>query len=207
MEHYLTKVKQCSIKKTQIVIRNMLIFLCSLYSANCLSQKEGDFLLGLSSDVAVGKYNNFAPTLHLRYHLLDRFRVAPSFSYYLNKNEMKMQSFAFNFHYLFPQMASRLFPKFKNQSICFYPLAGFYITRVVGVKADCSSCSVGSVAYRDKSANNFGFDFGLGADYKLPVKAPFFKNTTAFFEIQYQLVESYNRPVFAFGLLYNLRKR
>lgn len=182
-----------------------LILFFSLFSIFCLSQKTGDIALGLSLDYAGGSnHNNYASTLHFRYNLFDNFRVAPQFSYYLNKDDMKMKTFAFNFHYLFPKMASTLFPSLNNQNIYFYPLAGFFIAGITESNANCSSCSADTnVNYRTKSENNFGFDFGVGAEYRLPSSSFFFKNASVCFEIQYQLLGMYNRPSFLSGLLYN----
>lgn len=188
--------------------KNALILLLSFFSVYCFSQKEGDIALGLSIDVAIDKdYNNFASASHFRYNMFDQFRVAPSFSYYLNKHDMKMGTFALNFHYLFPELIPTMFSAMKEHQICVYPIAGIFISRISGERTVCSSCSSSDEGYRVTSINNFGFDFGAGVDYKLPTSIPFFKQSTLFFEMQYQLVGDYSRPAFTLGLLYNFRKK
>ncbi len=158
--------------------------------------------VGLSLNYAFGKeFNNYASAIHFSYNILDHIRVAPSFSYYLNKDEMEMKLFTLGFHYLFPDMISNLFPSMKNQGLCLYPIFGFSIVNASGPKSDCYSCSIGS-GYNSSSLNNFGFDFGVGVEYELPTLLPVFREMAVNFEIEYFAVENYSRSSIGFGLLY-----
>jgi hypothetical protein len=170
-----------------------------LFSVSAFSdaQDKRVFSAGLSHDYGLGKdFNNFATTFKLNYYLFDNFRVAPSFSYYLNKNDMKMRAFSFNFNYLLPDLLSDIVPR-----VVFYPIAGFCIANIAAKKTVCEECAKGS------SGSNylyyFGFDFGAGIDYDLPTLLPVLKDMTANFEVQYQAVENFSRPQFLLGIIYN----
>jgi hypothetical protein len=165
------------------------------------AQDKRIFSAGLSNDYGFGKdFNNFATTFKLNYYLFDNFRVAPSFSYYLDKNDMKMRAFSFNFNYLIPGFLSNAFPT-ADQRVVFYPIAGFCIANIAARRTVCEECTRGS------SSSNylyyFGFDFGAGIDYDLPTLLPVLKDMTANFEVQYQIVENFSRPQFLLGIIYN----
>ncbi|MDR2915863.1 MAG: porin family protein [Tannerella sp.] len=182
--------------------KSLLISIFSISSVFCFSQKEKDLSVGLSLNYGFGKdFDNYASTIHFNYNILDRFRVAPSFSYYFDKDDIKMRLFTLGFHYLFPDIISNMFPSMKNQGLCFYPVFGFSIVNTSGPKKNCSSCSAGS-RYNSFSSNNFGFDFGVGVEYELPTLLPVFRDMAVNFEIEYFAVENYSRPSVGFGLLY-----
>ena len=179
-----------------------ILFLSS--SINSFSQKEGDISLGLSLDYGFGKdFNNYASGLRVEYNLFERFRIAPQFTYYLNKEDMKMVSFSFNFHYLFPELLSNYFPALKNQGVCFYPVAGFLISNFSHRVNGCSGCSANGQDADMKYLYNFGFDFGAGIEYEIPTLLPILRDMVVNFEVQYQLMDNYTRPLVSFGLLYN----
>jgi hypothetical protein len=181
----------------KICLASFLIFL----SCFCYSQKEKVLSVGIGSNYGLGKnINNFAATIMINYYPVQDIRLVPSFSFYFNKNDMNMNVFSFNFNYLFPDLISNFFPVMQNKNITFYPLAGFCIANITSGKT-CSTCSRGS-----SSLNyfyKFGFDFGVGIEYDLPVLFPIFEDMTANFEMQYQILENYARPQLLFGLVYN----
>jgi hypothetical protein len=178
----------------------VLVFLvCSFY---CAAQKEGDLSIGLSLDYGLGKdLNNYASTFHFYYSPSNNIRLSPSFSYYFEKDDIRMTIFNLNFHYLFPNLAARIFPAMKNQGIYLYPLAGFCVANVSKLEVICRSCSETFVS-RSKYIPHFGFDFGVGADYELSKVLPEFENMNANFEFGYQTLDHFERPVFVFGLSY-----
>jgi ribosomal protein L19 len=158
--------------------------------------------VGISLNYGIERtFNNYASTIHFNYNLFDRMRVAPSFSYYLDRDDMKMRLFTLGFHYLFPDMISNLFPSMRNQGLCFYPVFGFSIVNASDSRRNCVSCSVGS-GYNSSSSNNFGFDLGVGVEYELPTLSPVFRDMAVNFEIEYFAIENYSRPSIGVGLLY-----
>jgi hypothetical protein len=182
----------------------LLIFIFVLFSFFCFAQNGRKLSLGLGTDYGFGKdFNNYASTVKLNYYLFEKFRISPSFSYFFNKNNMEMSVFSFNFHYLFPDLVPRIFPIMKNQSVCFYPVAGFCIASIDRPKKLCSDCSTSTVASRANYVYNFGFDFGMGLDYDLPTLLPILRDMTVSFEFQYQIVDIYSRPQLLFGIMYN----
>ena len=184
--------------------RLFLALIFSFITSFCFSQKESKVSAGISLDYSLmNDYNNYASTVHLNYHLYDKVRIAPSFSYYFDKGAMKMRAFSFNFHYLMPELATKISPVFKNQGICLYPLAGFFISSFSGPVRGCNSCVIMSAVSETNYTHNFGFDFGVGAEYELPTMLPLLRNMHMMFEVKYFIVDDYSRPSFTFGLLYD----
>ena len=184
--------------------RFVLIVFILLYSAACFSQKEKKISLGLSLDYGVGEnHNNYASALRLNYNIFEKLRMSPSFVYYYTKNHMKMSSVSFNVHYLFyPEQFAETLSGFKNQGICFYPIAGFIISNFSDNVAGCSSCSSENSNLKPRFLFNFGFNFGAGVDYELPTLLPILKDMIVNFAVEYQILDNYRRPVMSCGLFY-----
>lgn len=158
----------------------------------------------MSTDYGFGEsFNNYASTIRLNYFLFEEFRISPSFSYYFSKNNMKMNVFSFNFHYVFSSLIPHYFPVMKNQGLYFYPVAGFCIANIDRPKSVCSGCSTNAIPSGANYVYNFGFDFGAGVDYDLPTLLPVLRDMNVNFEIQYQALEEFSRPQLLFGIMYN----
>lgn len=187
----------------KLFIKKICLTFLFIFSAYfCSSQKEKVLSAGISSGYGFGEeLNNFATTLKLNYYLFQDIRIAPSFSFYLNKNNTTMNVFSFNFNYLFPYLISDFFPVMQSKSMTFYPIAGFCIASIKSRRA-CSTCSEG-FSYTSNYSYRFGFDFGVGIDYDLPILLPVFEDMAANFEIQLQMLENYVRPQLMVGLIYN----
>ncbi|HCC51338.1 MAG TPA: hypothetical protein DEQ30_04200 [Porphyromonadaceae bacterium] len=183
-----------------------LLLLLVFFSGSffCLAQKEKKVSVEISTDYGFGKdFNNYASTVRLNYFLIEKFRISPSFSYYFNKDNKKMNIFSFNFHYVFSDLIPKLFPVMEDQGLYFYPVAGFCIANLDYPKRNCSNCSETVTSSGSNYTYNFGFDFGAGVDYDLPTLLPVLRDMSANFEIQYQALEQYNRPQLSFGIMYN----
>jgi hypothetical protein len=168
----------------------------------CYPQKEKIFSAGISADYGFGEeVNNFAATVKLHYYPFQKFRMVPSFSYYSNKNDARMNIFSFNFNYLFPDLISDFFPTTQNNNVIFYPVAGFCIANVA--KSACPTCSKKKSNSASNYFYNFGFNFGAGIDYDLQALLSAFRDVTANFEIQYQILENYVRPQISLGIVYD----
>ena len=180
-----------------------LAFIITFSSFPCFCQREGDISLGLSLDYGFGaEFNNRASTLRFNYNILEKLRVVPSFSYFLNKENIKMRAFSLNFHYLFPELVSKYIPVAKRNGILLYSIAGFFISGLSGSKDGCSTCASEGFSSASSYFYNFGFDFGIGVEYKLPILLPLLRDMSVNFETQYMIVDKYSRPVVSFGLLY-----
>ena len=187
-------------KKNERLFMPLIFCLCCF---NCYSQKEGEVALGLSLNYGFGReFNNCASNIRIDYNFFERFRISPSFSYYFNKNNMKMNDFSINFHYLFPDFLSNSFQIFENHDICFYPIAGFFISNFLHANKNCTSCFVDEYDPQIKYLFNFGFDFGAGVEYKLPTLLPLLRNMYVNFEMKCQMTDNYSRPTLSFGALY-----
>ena len=175
-----------------------------MFGNSVMSQNTGRFSIGSSLDYGAGKnFNNFAGAVQINYNLAERVRLSPSFSYFLNKEKMKMSAIALNVHYLFPKSAENIFPILKGQEILLYPLAGFYISNFSGKRKICNACTADEVENEPRFRTNFGFDFGAGIEYEIPTLLPLLRDMSLNFEIRYQLLDNYRRPLVSFGLLYD----
>jgi len=187
--------------------RFLITFTILLFPICCTStqQEEGKVSLISSLDYGLGKdFNNYATTIHLYYNIFSKIRIAPSFSYFFNKRNMKMRTFTFNCHYLFPDAASNYFKVLKNQGICFYPITGFLVSGIANNKKECYSCDVFEIPKSEKFSYNFGFNFGAGVDYEIPTMLPLLREMKMNIEIKYQTLDNYRRPLISFGILYEL---
>ena len=183
--------------------RGSLSIILFVVSLCCYAQNEGSISVGLSLDYGFGKdANKHASTVRFNYSILNDFRVAPSFSYYINENEMKMHLFSLNFHYLFRDLISDIVPALRNQGLHLYPMVGFCVANISDTRGSCSSCSPTSYNSSASYMSSFGFGFGVGVEYGLPTLQPLLRNLSAVFEAQYHALDSFGRPSFAFGVLY-----
>ena len=175
-----------------------------IFVNNTMSQNVGRFSAGSSLDYGAGEeFNNFAGTIQINYNLAERVRIVPSFSYFLNKEQMKMSAIALNIHYLFPKLAEHFFSSLKNQEIYIYPLAGFYISNFSGQNKVCYVCTDEEKEPEIKFRTHFGFNFGIGVEYEIPTLLPLLRDMSLNFEFKYQLLDDYRRPLVSLGLLYD----
>ena len=203
MFHVKLQKMQCY-KKIIIVIIVSLFFICDLSAQSMFSQEKRKISLGASLDYGAGKnFNNHGTTVFFNYRLLEKVRISPLFTYFFNKDKMKMKTFNLNFHYLLPKLAANLFPVFKNHDVSLYPITGFLISSTGNIKKDCSTCYVNGPKIRKKSSNNFGFDFGVGVEYKIPTLLFLLCDMNLKLELKYQTLDNYSRPLVSFGLLYD----
>ena len=189
--------------RLKFLLKILLLVIFFHITSSCFSREENKISIGVSSEYSFkNDYNNYASTIHLNYNIYGNVRMAPSFSYYLDKDNMKMRAFSFNFHYLMPQLITKISSAMKNQGICLYPLAGFYISSSSGSKKGCSSCITTYSASDSNFTHNFGFDFGAGAEYELPTLLPLLRDMYMVFEMKYFIVDRYSRSSVTCGLSY-----
>ena len=190
---------------TNLLIKIFMTLMLSIISQVIYSQKEKDFSVGLGSDLSFGGgYNNFGSSIRISYNILDRIRVIPTYSYYIKKERQKMYSISFDFNYIFPNISTKIFPKLKEEIFIIYPIASFFILNYSNPPIICKSCSIEMNNPGSSYDSKFGFNFGVGAEYKIPSKAKFLKKSSLFFETKYITVENFYRPLISSGLSYKL---
>ena len=169
------------------------------------SQKEKDFSIGLGSDLSFGGgYNNFATSIKVTYNILDKIRIVPAYSYYIKKEMQNMYTISFDFNYLPQNISTKIFPKLKEGILVIYPIAGFFIINYSKKWNVCNTCSIEMNNPGSSYDSKFGFDFGVGAEYKIPSKVIFLKKSRVFFETKYITIEKFYRPLISCGLFYKL---
>jgi len=192
-------------KIMELYFRKVLItFIASFFSIYLSSQKEGRLSLGTSLDYGTGrKFNNYATALYFNYNLMERIRISPSYNYFINTDNASLKTFSLNCHYLIPELASNLFPVLKNHDVSIYPIAGFLISSSGSNKNSCFVCYADGSTVDKKFSSSFGFNFGVGVEYKIPTLLPLLRDMNLNFELKYQISDSYSRPLASFGLLYD----
>lgn len=143
---------------------------------------KGDMAAGVN--VAYGTkdgFSNFGIGAKFQYNLSDAIRIEPSATYFFKKDYTKMWDANVNIHYLFN----------VAEKFTVYPLAG---VSLVGVKAEVDH-DFGVMDFGEVSASEtkFGANLGGGAQYWLT------ESFALNFEVKYQLVSDFDRPVFSLG--------
>ena len=143
---------------------------------------KGDMAAGVN--VAYGTkdgFSNFGIGAKFQYNLSDAIRIEPSATYFFKKDYTKMWDANVNIHYLFN----------VAEKFTVYPLAG---VSLVGMKAEVD-LDFGVMDFGEVSASEtkFGANLGGGAQYWLT------ESFALNFEVKYQLVSDFNRPVFSLG--------
>ena len=143
---------------------------------------KGDMAAGVN--VAYGTkdgFSNFGIGAKFQYNLSDAIRIEPSATYFFKKDYTKMWDANVNIHYLFN----------VAEKFTVYPLAG---VSLVGVKAEVD-LDFGVMDFGEVSASEtkFGANLGGGAQYWLT------ESFALNFEVKYQLVNDFDRPVFSLG--------
>lgn len=160
--------------KVRLMKRMAMVVVMMLSTAMLFAQEKGE--MGAGVNLAYGTksgISNFGIGAKFQYNLFDRFRIEPSATYFLKKDFVSMWDINANVHYLFG----------LGDRFSLYPLAGVCL---MGTKVDFEGLA-------SASNSDFGFNIGGGAEYLLTEK--FALN----FEIKYQIVSNWNRPVFLLG--------
>lgn len=158
---------------TNLFRKAMFILVAALVACSVNAQEKGDMAAGLNLSYGTKDgFSNFGIGAKFQYNLTDAFRIEPSATYFLKKDNVNMWDINANVHYLFH----------IGDSFVLYPLAGLTF---VGWKVSWEGASV--------SETKFGANLGAGAQYWL---------TSSFglnFEAKYQIVSDIDRPVFSLG--------
>lgn len=80
--------------------------------------------------------------VRFQYNLLDRLRMSPQFTYFIENNHKSALSFDFDLHYSFP----------VSDNLTFYPIGGFNFT---------------DVDFANYSDSGFGFNSGIGMQFSI----------------------------------------
>ena len=167
------------------ISRKVLFLMLTLFTAFAIqAQEKGDMVAGLNLSYGTKRsYSNFGVGAKFQYSFTDALRIEPSATYFFKKDYVSMWDINVNLHYLF-----HVADKFA-----FYPLAG---VSLLGAKADLGDSLKEYGVKASASETKFGANLGAGAQYWLT------DNFALAFEIKYQLVSDYDRPVFTLGAAY-----
>ena len=153
-----------------------MVVVMALSTVFLFAQEKGDMGVGVNLSYGTKSgFSNFGIGAKFQYNIIDNLRIEPSATYFLKKDNVSMYDINANVHYLFG----------ISDSFRLYPLAGVCL---LGTSVDWGGESA--------SASDFGFNLGGGAEYMLT------ETFSLNFEIKYQIVSDWNRPVFSIGAAY-----
>lgn len=162
--------------KTRLMKRMAMVVVMALSTVFLFAQEKGDMGVGVNLSYGTKSgFSNFGIGAKFQYNIIDNLRIEPSATYFLKKDNVSMYDINANVHYLFG----------ISGSFRLYPLAGVCL---LGTSVDWGGESA--------SASDFGFNLGGGAEYMLT------ETFSLNFEIKYQIVSDWNRPVFSIGAAY-----
>ena len=162
---------------TNLFRKAMFVLVATLVACSVNAQEKGDMAAGLNLSYGTKDgFSNFGIGAKFQYNLTDAFRIEPSATYFLKKDNVNMWDINANVHYLFH----------IGDSFVIYPLAGLtFVGWKVRVEWEGMGASV--------SETKFGANLGAGAQYWL---------TSSFglnLEAKYQIVSNIDRPIFSLG--------
>ena len=174
-------MKKVSLFKKVAVIATALVSM----SVTAEAQDKGDIAAGVNAVLGSGdSYTNFGIGAKLQYNIVKPVRLEGAFNYFLEKDLVSMWDLGLNVHYLIP----------VGEKLVFYPLAG---AGVLGSKVNIPSIDLGeygSVGGGSASDSQFGFNVGVGIDFKLTEKL--FLNL----EAKYKISDVWNRLLVSAGI-------
>ncbi len=162
--------------KTRLMKRMAMVVVMALSTVFLFAQEKGDMGAGVNLSYGTKDgFSNFGIGAKFQYNILDNLRIEPSATYFLKKDYVSMWEVNANAHYLFG----------LSDNFFLYPLAG---VAFVGYE-------VGEGAF-SASDSKLGFNLGAGAEYLLT------ETFALNFEIKYQIVSDFDRPIFSIGAAY-----
>jgi outer membrane autotransporter barrel domain len=166
-------------KKLGLLVAAIIISATTVFAQK--GEKSVGVNLGYGLDIESVKIG-----ANFKYNFTDEIRVAPSFDYFLKKNNVTMWAVNADANYLFN----------VAEGIKVYPLAGLAL---VGVSFDGFSYDLGpgmSIESDGVSNTELGINLGAGADFRLTEVIDF--NV----EAKYQIVDNWNQLVLSVGVSY-----
>jgi outer membrane protein X len=183
-------IKKNTMKK---VLRKAIMFVvATAFAINVSAQEKGDMAIGISGALGSGdELTNYGIGAKFQYNILTALRGEVSFTYFLSKSwgvpgiaesKLSMWDASVNVHYLFG----------LNETIVLYPLAG------LGILGTSSSFESDFVEFgsASASANEFGFNFGGGIDFKISDKLVLNG------QVKYMLAGDWGRLIVSAGIAY-----
>lgn len=152
----------------------LTVFVCMLSTTKAFAQYEGTFGGGVHLAYA-GEFKSPGAGIYLHYNITDRMRLAPAWTYFLERKGTKTWMAEADVHYLVP----------VTWEFSFYPLGGFNFERFrndPGLNA--------------KNSSRLGANVGLGLQYDIQY------HVTVHVEGKYQFIKDYSQPLFMAGIGY-----
>ena len=166
-------MKITSITKNILLAAVILI----LSTSKSLAQYNGTF--GMGTHLTYGsEIQRPGIGIDFHYYITNNFRIAPSFTHYLQIKNKSMWNIDGDIHYVIP----------IGTQFSLYPLAGIHFSEWKNMKTSSEASDVNVYNQR------LGLNAGLGFQYDLSYK------TRATFEVKYQSMKDYSQVAFMLGV-------
>jgi len=156
----------------------LLLVFCSLCSLTRLSaQFEGTFGMGVHAGYGA-TINSPGAGVHMHYYRTNNLRLAPAFTYYLERRGESMWMAETDAHYMLP----------VSFSASLYPIAGIHYSNwgYDAVKA-------GDALAGNRTSHRLGANLGIGFQHDIGYRV------RANFELKYQFIRDFSQVVFMAG--------
>lgn len=161
-------------KKYALLIAVFLMF--SL--PNVFAQFEGTFGIGLQTGYAT-EINILGAGMHIHYYRTNNVRIAPSFTYFLERKGTNMWMIDADAHYIIP----------VSITASLYPIAGIHYSKWE-FNADAEQIDI---ELKSEAKHRPGVNLGLGFQHDIGYRV------RANFELKYQFLKDYSQVLFMAG--------
>jgi len=157
-------------------IIGLLIIFSTLFGANASAQFQGTF--GMGAHTAFGaEHHNLGAGLHIHYYATNNLRLAPSATFFLPQNDVRMWKAEFDLHVVAPIAFSTVV----------YPIAGVSFTNRRFEAPPTSELS-------NWTNQQFGGNFGIGLQHDLMYRL------RVNFEVKYHMIRDRSQVGFMAGI-------
>ncbi|HHX32320.1 MAG TPA: porin family protein [Bacteroidales bacterium] len=161
-------------KKTVVLLALFLTF----STPKILAQFEGTFGIGLQTGYAT-EANSLGVGMHIHYYRTNNIRIAPSFTYFIERKGENMWMIDADAHYIVP----------VSITASLYPIAGIHYSNWNFDVVTQSLANVTETEVKHRPGANLGLGFQHDIGYRV----------RANFELKYQFIKDYSQVVFMAG--------
>ena len=161
-------------KKTVVLLALFLMFSIP----KILAQFEGTMGIGFQAGYAT-EINSLGAGMHIHYYRTNNLRIAPSFTYFIERKGENMWMIDADAHYIVP----------VSLTASLYPIAGIHYSKwsFDSINESAADASESKVKHRPGANLGLGFQHDIG--YRV----------RANFELKYQFIKDYSQVVFMAG--------
>ncbi|MBF6597385.1 MAG: outer membrane beta-barrel protein [Fermentimonas sp.] len=156
----------------------LLIIFLTFSIPKIIAQFEGTMGIGFQTGYAT-EINSLGAGMHIHYYRTNNIRIAPSFTYFIERKGENMWMIDADAHYIIP----------VSFTASLYPIAGIHYSKWNFDSINDSAASVSEYKVKHRPGANLGLGFQHDIGYRV----------RANFELKYQFLKDYSQVVFMAG--------